>query len=326
VLFRSGRAVNLGVGGGTFDLQGNADVTLTGNVAGAGAFVKQGSGTLMLSGANTYTGPTLLAGGALRAGAANVFGINSATTLAAGSTLDLNDFSQSLGSLSGNGNVTLGSGTLTTGGNNASTIFTGSISGSGGFVKAGTGVLALTGANTYSGGTTVSGGALVGTTTSLQGNITNNALVVFAQNSSGSYSGTMNGSGSLFKLGTGTLTLNGSNTYSGGTLISGNGAVAIARDSALGAATGAVALGDGSSRGTLIFSSGSSFSAIRGFHLGAAGGTFDTGASSAITLNGSIGGSGALTKTGAGTLTLAGANTYSGGTIEIGRASCRERV
>jgi autotransporter-associated beta strand protein len=49
---------------------------------------------------------------------------------------------------------------LTVGGNNATTTYSGAISGSGSLVKAGTGILALTGANTYNGGTTLNGGTL----------------------------------------------------------------------------------------------------------------------------------------------------------------------
>jgi autotransporter-associated beta strand protein len=45
--------------------------------------------------------------------------------------------------------------------------------------KLDSGTLVLSGANTYSGGTTVSGGTLIGNTTSLQGNITDNATLVF---------------------------------------------------------------------------------------------------------------------------------------------------
>ena len=55
------------------------------------------------------------------------------------------------------------------------------IGGIGALTFTGSGVTTLTGANTYSGGTTVSGGTLKGDTTSLQGNIVNNAAVVFDQ-------------------------------------------------------------------------------------------------------------------------------------------------
>ena len=68
--------------------------------------------------------------------------------VASGAVLDLNGFNETLGSLAGAGNVTLGSGTLTAGGNNASTTYSGTISGSGGFNKAGSGTLLLTGTAT----------------------------------------------------------------------------------------------------------------------------------------------------------------------------------
>ena len=45
-------------------------------------------------------------------------------------------------------------------------------------IKVGTGTLTLTGTNSYTGGTTVSGGILQGNTSSLQGNILNNATVI----------------------------------------------------------------------------------------------------------------------------------------------------
>ncbi|MBR1120147.1 autotransporter domain-containing protein [Bradyrhizobium lablabi] len=65
------------------------------------------------------------------------------------------------GSIEGAGNYVLGSKTLTTGGNNASTTVDGVISGAGGgLTKVGTGTMTLTNTNTYSGETTISGGTL----------------------------------------------------------------------------------------------------------------------------------------------------------------------
>ncbi|MBN8419604.1 MAG: autotransporter-associated beta strand repeat-containing protein [Verrucomicrobia bacterium] len=141
---------------------------------------KTGAGVLTLSATNTYTGATTILAGTLQAGAAgggSVFGLNSAITLAdaAGVVLDLNGFNQTVGSLAGGGStggqVTLGSATLTLGGNNASTTFAGIISGAGGaLIKTGTGTLTLSGANTYTGLTTVSAGfLLVGGNTALGG-------------------------------------------------------------------------------------------------------------------------------------------------------------
>ena len=49
------------------------------------------------------------------------------------------------------------------------------MSGSGSLTKSGAGTLILSGTNSYTGGTTVSAGTLQGDTTSLQGNILNNA-------------------------------------------------------------------------------------------------------------------------------------------------------
>ncbi|WP_339907845.1 autotransporter domain-containing protein [Pseudomonas guineae] len=81
------------------------------------------------------------------------------------------------------------------------------------------GTTTLTGANTYTGGTTVSGGTLQGSSTSLQGDILNNAMVNFEQETDGTYAGVMSGTGSLSKTGAGALTLSGNNTYSGTTTV-----------------------------------------------------------------------------------------------------------
>jgi autotransporter-associated beta strand protein len=66
-----------------------------------------------------------------------------------------------IGSLAGAGSVLLAANTLTIGSNNASTIFSGVIQGTGGFTKTGTGTLTLTGNNSYTGPTAVAAGVLV---------------------------------------------------------------------------------------------------------------------------------------------------------------------
>src|SRR5229473_4329117 len=63
-------------------------------------------------------------------------------------------------SLAGAGNMLLGTATLTTGGNNGSTAFSGIVSGSGGLTKTGTGTMTVSGANSYTGATMVAGGVL----------------------------------------------------------------------------------------------------------------------------------------------------------------------
>jgi outer membrane autotransporter protein len=105
------------------------------------------------------------------------------------------------------------------------------MSGTGSLTKLNGGTLILTGPNTYSGGTIVSAGTLQGNTISVQGNITNNATVLFDQAADGTYAGVMSGTGALRKQGAGTLTLAANNTYTGATTISAgrldvNGAVA----------------------------------------------------------------------------------------------------
>src|SRR5205085_4823904 len=167
----------------------------------------------------TYTGATTVGAGVLRAGITNALGTNSAVSIATGATLDLNGFNQTVGSFAGGGAIALGSGTLTTGGDNSSTLFSGTIAGAGALDKNGTGTLALSGTSTYTGGTTVNAGTLLGNSASLQGNIFNNASVVFDQSAAGTYAGNMNGSGALTKAGAGTLTMTGTNTYTGGTTV-----------------------------------------------------------------------------------------------------------
>ncbi len=155
---------NVTLGDGTLTIGTTGGSTdFAGVISGTGGITKDLASTQILSGLNTYTGNTLVSAGILRAGVAtSAFGIGSAVTVNSGGTLDLNDFDQTIGSLAGDpgGSVTLGTATLTTGGNDSSTLFNGVISESGALIKVGSGTFTLAGSNTYTGATTVSSGVL----------------------------------------------------------------------------------------------------------------------------------------------------------------------
>ncbi|MDP9990365.1 outer membrane autotransporter protein [Variovorax boronicumulans] len=86
---------------------GSFDATLSGNISGGGFITKIGSGTLTLSGANSYSGATDVAAGTLKAGATGTFSAASAHNVRSGATLDLAGFSQTVASLANNGTVSL---------------------------------------------------------------------------------------------------------------------------------------------------------------------------------------------------------------------------
>ncbi len=118
-------------------------------------------GSTVLSGANTYSGNTLIDRGTLQLAAADVIPDGSAVSLTyADCILDLNDFSETIGSLSGVGPVLLGSATLTTGGDNSSTTYSGAMSETGSLTKTGAGTFILSGINTYTGSTQIAAGIL----------------------------------------------------------------------------------------------------------------------------------------------------------------------
>lgn len=148
---------------GNVDTQART-LTLTGALTdgqAAGGLAKLGTGTLVLTGASTYSGPTLLLDGTLRAGSAGSFSSRSAFMLNAGTQLDLGGRDQAIGSLSGGGAVALGAATLTTGADNQHSVYTGRIQGTGGLTKTGAGVFTLGADNSaYRGQITVSGGGL----------------------------------------------------------------------------------------------------------------------------------------------------------------------
>ena len=111
------------------------------------------------------------------------------------------------------------------------------------------------------------------------------------------------------KVGSGTLVLAGTNTYSGGTVISA-GTLDVRNNSSVG--TGRVTL-DGRHQ---FLAGANNLTFVNPFAINTSGGAIDTGANT-LTVSGAItdgNGPGALTKTGTGTLVLTNSNTYTGGT------------
>lgn len=207
--------------------------------------------------------------------------------------------------------------TVTVTNSSATLTLSGIVSGAFTLTKAGSGTLALSNANTY-GATTISAGTLQigsGSTTGTlgSGNVTNNAALSFNRSDTWTVSNTISGSGTVSKIGAGTLTLSSSNSYSGATTISA-GTLKISADNNLGTAPGSATAGHLTfSGGTLATTASFTLHANRGIAFSSTG-ILDVASSTTLTYNGIAAGSGGLTKASTGILILGGANSYSGAT------------
>jgi autotransporter-associated beta strand protein len=208
------------------------------------------------------------------------------------------------------------------------------IAGSATLVKSGSGTVTLLTNNTYAGTTVISAGRLQigngGTSGAVVSDIVDNGVLGFNRSDACAFAGAISGTGSLSKLGAGTLTLSGNNSYSGTTTISA-GAVNVQSSTALGSGNVSIV------SGAALQLQGGSLALLNAMTLRGAGIAADgalrniSGAntitgpivlgssaqigvdSGALTLAGVVSGSAvALTKSGAGTLTLSATNTFSG--------------
>ena len=340
--------------GATLELR-TSDWLYTGTISGAGGLTKSGDfGDNRLTGTNTYTGPTLVTGtGILRAGSNQAFGDNSALTVEGPAIVELNGWSNAVGSISGNGIIRNQPGAngpgsnnptvLTTGGDDTSTSFSGVlVNGTGGvplgLTKVGTGTLSLTSnANTYTGPTRVEGGLMRIAPTATGMNFGSNIVldggdvafsspggINFARNISGNGNVTVEGGATFYRF-------SGTNSFTGNLLVEGR--LRVGNATSLGnpanpltvAAGGFLDLNGHSTEVGSLAGAGT----VRNQRSGSGPGNhnptvFTIGGNHADTeFSGTIAnGSGdgntnfpvALTKVGDGTQTLSGSSTYSGET------------
>jgi autotransporter-associated beta strand protein len=305
-----------------------------GIISGGGPLVKTGSGPLLLSGANAFSGPTRVNQGALLL--ANSAALRNSTVVI--NSDDGLQFGPSVhtfvvGGIAGPNLLQLADTTgspvtLVVGNNGASTNFAGPIGGNGSLVKTGNGSLVLSGLAGFGGGTLIAGGVLQigngGTSGGLSGNVTDNAALIFNRSDNFTFGGVISGSGSLTQAGDGVLTLSNGNPFSGSATVS-SGAISLNNANALPNSTLTVA-----TNGGLRFNTNNG--AITTFSVGglAGGGNIALAdGNRPVTLSiggigyspvygGALSDKGAITVTGDGAQALCGMNSYLGPTTIVG--------
>ena len=291
-----------GVGKATLSVASTNFATIASQLAGANGLIKSGTGTLLLSGTNSYSGVTDLKAGTLLVGKPSSLGSSSLD-------LDGGTFGASGGPVVLNNAVTLGASSTIAGSQNIT--FTGN------FLAAG-GALTLTIQNTAQ--TTFAGSSFSLSNPNKQGTVTLNVAGGNVSITGTVVNGAGSGSDGMIKNGSGSLLLSGNNTFTGnmevdaGTLILGN-------DSAAG--LGTLILGNGVTlaatngprtitnnltfTGDVTFAGPDSLTFQHSLNLG--GDRIFTVLNTTI-FNGVISGSYSLSKNGYDTLILNGANTF----------------
>ncbi len=267
----------LSIPSGTFTVAGPS--TFAGLVEGAGVLSFNGPGTLALTGANTYSGPTLINGG--------IVSVTSPNNLGVGGKLNLNGGTfQGAASFDSSGQVILNSsGAIDVTIGNTVTA-SGVISGAAALSKTGPGVLVLNAANSFSLSLNVAGGTV---SVSSDGNLGAPAAGVSVQNgatlqATGSFSSPRNIS---IGAGAGNFDVTGGNAVTLAGMISGGALVKTDLGTLVLGGVGNYAGPTSVAAGTLVLSSAAAFPAGKDVNV-AAGATMDIGTNS-ITFGGIFG-------------------------------------
>ncbi|MGG7643711.1 autotransporter domain-containing protein [Rhodovulum sp. YNF3179] len=173
-------------------------LTYGGEISGSGGVEQAGTGVTVLTGANSYTGGTLISDGTLQIGVGGSI----------------------VGDVTNNSLLTFNQG--------ANSTFGGDISGTGTVRKVNPTILFLTGTNTYTGGTEIRDGTVqIAGGGSIVGDVSNNGLLTFNQAKDSTFSGIISGTGGVKKVGANTLTLTGDSSGFAGTTTVDGGTLAI---------------------------------------------------------------------------------------------------
>jgi len=283
---------------GTNNGSSTFDGLISDAAGGPGGITKVGTGTLTLTNANTFTGDTHVNGGQVILG--NTLALQHSTVnINVNDGLNVNGLSGMIGGLAGSGDLDLGSTMLTTGGNGASTAYSGAMTGTidAQLIHNGPGTLTLSGAGSDLGSIRAQNGAIVFDAASVNLTSTGSGPTTGALLANTGTIAIRNGSQVQYNApGQFAVIANGSMTVDGSTLTgrqlnvaaygSSTGSV-LAEDSAVLDITSAMSFGS-TGDGDLTVQTGAQASAGTinlGLNPGAAGNVFVTGGGSALSAN-----------------------------------------
>ena len=339
-----------GGSGGVYNLNGytltmaDAAAAFGGDTAGGGVLAKTGGGTWSIFGTTSGSTAVVLSGGSIKLMGNNRLSDSGAVTINGG-TFDMNGYTDVAGSVTVNGGRII-NGTLQAVGvsmNNGTV--SGVLTGTGGFTKTSAGTVVISSTSSYTGETAIQGGTLettganrlsaastmnvsAGGTFKMGGDqtlasvagsgaINLGAGTLTTGSQSSTFAGTISGNGGLTKVGPGTLTLSGSNAFTGDTNLNG-GTLVLASANAL--PTDAIVTMQ--SGATLQLSGTTVVGAIENNGGTISGGTLvaslvatQSGALDSVIADGEVNGTpfaAGILKRSAGTTTIGAANTFTG--------------